>query len=342
MGKDNSRAGNKSDSEQQLSPAERVVGEQKFADRYVPSAETVMDALISTDKPRPKRLSTGGTALNQAKSSTKKSEQHFPGAETGSRKRDDLPQLMIVLGVLCFVLALGLLYCHFLDPFGPHSTQKAVSSVPSAKVPEVTAVAPGVGAVTQSNELLDELGVTPAPEESKVASLPPIKVFVVGAVGKPGVVEVPFESRVEDAIKAAGGLSSDADMESVNLAQRLSDEDKIVVLRQGQKADPSGAKSSFALAGEDFRHKESSTSSRKATSDANAVAESGVVVKVNINTASQSELRKLKGVGPTIAEAIVSYRDNLPNHTFQSPEQLLNVAGIGPSKLEGMREQIEL
>lgn len=140
----------------------------------------------------------------------------------------------------------------------------------------------------------------------------PVVVHVGGAVISPGVYELPSGSRVQDGVDAAGGFASDADVDSVNRARVLSDGEQVVI---GRKA-VEGAGSPDA---------------------AEPPAGDG---KVNVNTADVEELDELKGVGPATAQAIVDYREE--NGPFSSAEDLLEVPGIGESKLEGMRDQVGL
>lgn len=144
-------------------------------------------------------------------------------------------------------------------------------------------------------------------ESSAAAS---VVVHVGGAVASPGVYELPVGSRVQDGVDAAGGFAADADVDSVNCARVLTDGEQVVIAR----ISPEG---------------------ESAAGEAAADGGSG---KVNVNVASVEELDELKGVGPATAEAIVSYREE--NGPFSSAEDLLEVPGIGESKLEGMRDQV--
>lgn len=145
-------------------------------------------------------------------------------------------------------------------------------------------------------------------EQSDVS--PFVVVHVGGAVVSPGVYELPSGSRVQDGVDAAGGFAPDADVDSVNCARVLADGEQVVIARVpavGQASSNAGVESE----------------------------ESG---KVNVNTADVEKLDELKGVGPAIAEAIVAYREE--NGPFASLEDLLEVPGIGESKLDGMRDQV--
>ncbi|MGM8213900.1 helix-hairpin-helix domain-containing protein [Virgibacillus sp. W0430] len=129
-----------------------------------------------------------------------------------------------------------------------------------------------------------------------------------GEVKNPGVYEFSVGDRVNDAIVMAGGFTAEADETSVNLAQKLQDEMVITVTTLGEYLD-----------GE-------TTSSK---------SQSG---KVKINSATESEIITLNGIGPGKAEAIISYRDE--NGLFRTVEDLLNVSGIGEKTLERIREDI--
>ena len=118
--------------------------------------------------------------------------------------------------------------------------------------------------------------------------------------------------RVKDALEAAGGLTSEADSQKVNLAQRVEDQMVIVVPKVGEEATeiPAGVTSKEAS-------KEGS---------------------VNINTATVEELKTLKGVGEKKAEAIIEYRKK--NGSFKTKEDLMKVRGIGKKLFESFQERI--
>lgn len=135
----------------------------------------------------------------------------------------------------------------------------------------------------------------------------PIQVYVSGAVARPGVYAIPWNSRVEQAIYAAGGAIADADLVRVNLAQRVYDEQQIYVPYKDEQVTP--------VLPTAVPH----------------VISSGMFSapgqKVNINTASAGELETLPGIGPTLAQRIVDYRQS--NGPFQRSEDIKKVKGIG-------------
>ncbi|MBT3389738.1 MAG: competence protein ComE [Chloroflexi bacterium] len=147
----------------------------------------------------------------------------------------------------------------------------------------------------------------------------PIRVHISGAVAQPGVVALPPESRVQDAIAAAGGFSEDAQTENLNLAALLEDGSQVIVpIVASANNTPAVAESSPIIA--DPPQGES------------------VAQIVNINTASQAELETLPGVGPVTAEKIIAYRQE--NGAFSIIEEIQNVSGIGPATFEKMKPLI--
>ena len=154
-----------------------------------------------------------------------------------------------------------------------------------------------------------------------------IRVHVAGEVSRPGVYQLPGTARVVDAVDAAGGPTTHADVDVINLAAALFDTAQIFVPRRGSV----GARASIPrpLPGVN------------APPSPNANTPDGASnTQVNINTASMADLDTLSGVGPSTAKAIIDYRTK--NGPFGSIEDLLNVRGIGPAKLDAMREQITL
>ncbi len=136
-----------------------------------------------------------------------------------------------------------------------------------------------------------------------------ICVFVCGAVREPGVYELPEGSRVRDALAAAGGFREDADREYVNLAGPVADGDQIRLPTEEEAAAAGN------LTG--------------------AADQAGIV---NINTADAGELMTLPGIGETRAEEIIRYRTRQGG--FASPEEIMNVSGIGEASYEKIRDRI--
>lgn len=145
-------------------------------------------------------------------------------------------------------------------------------------------------------------------------------VDVSGAVNAPGVFELRPGDRVIDAIEAAGGLSDDADVASLNQALPVTDGQKILV---PSKTDAGSAESTVGGATD--------------ADDATGTEETAQTL-VNINTADADELDTLPGVGPSTAQAIID--DRTQNGPFKSVDDLMRVSGIGEKKLEKMRSSI--
>ncbi|RKO61011.1 helix-hairpin-helix domain-containing protein [Caldibacillus debilis] len=145
------------------------------------------------------------------------------------------------------------------------------------------------------------------------------KVDVKGAVKKPGVYTASRSDRVLDLIERAGGFAEDADREKINLAQKVADEMVIYVPKIGEEMP-------------DF-------SGGTAGTGANG-GEGGGAEKVNINTADESLLQTLPGIGPAKAKAIIEYREE--NGPFRSAEDIKNVSGIGEKTFEKIAGHISV
>jgi len=153
------------------------------------------------------------------------------------------------------------------------------------------------------------------PESEKVVF------HIVGCVRRPGVYSLPEGKRVIDAVNAAGGAKPNADTEAINLAARIADGSRIYVPAKGEK--PPDIR--VSVAGGPQR------------SYAGVSETPGLV---NINTAGLEELDRLPGVGPATAQKIIEHRNRIGR--FTSVDQLMDVKGIGPKKLEQMRPFVTL
>jgi competence protein ComEA len=154
----------------------------------------------------------------------------------------------------------------------------------------------------------------------------PIQVHVKGEVQSPGVYALSPESRVQDAITAAGGFKAQANEAGLNLAAPLQDGSQVQVPAQTPVAIPSLTAASFPKAQE---------SPSQPTGQA---SEPPVVILININTAGQEELETLTGIGPVTAEKIIAFREE--NGAFTSIEEIQKVSGIGPATFEKIKDFI--
>src|SRR5215213_977244 len=188
------------------------------------------------------------------------------------------------LGVICALLVLGVMTAGWLLL---HARPVAVAS-------------PG-DVVTVATPIQSSASATPS--MAKTASK--LVVHVLGAVRRPGLVKLPENSRVQDAIDAAGGLTDRADPGPLNLAQLIADGQQLVI---GTTSDP---------AGEVRDGRESSSGGGSAAT-----------ATLDLNRASQAELEELPGVGPVTAGAVLSWRQQ--HGRFSRIEELQEVDGIGP------------
>lgn len=151
-----------------------------------------------------------------------------------------------------------------------------------------------------------------APQVPTMVAPPMVVVDVQGEVNKPGVYDLPVNSRVNDAIKAAGGASKSADLSYINQARMVKDGEQIYVDKK-----VSGTTSSTV---------------RRSSTAINGI--------LSINRATAKELEKLPGIGPVLAGRIIDFRKS--NGNFQSVDDLRKVQGIGASTLEKFRSKIRV
>ncbi len=160
-----------------------------------------------------------------------------------------------------------------------------------------------------------------------------VAVYVTGAVEKPGVVYVDFDGRVAEAVNKCGGLLPDADMARVNMAETVKDGMQIRVPEKIVQAAATNAVNNNTSTG-------ASASKSTGTKAASASSGSSGGDMVNINTAGVDELKKLKGIGPAMAQRIIDYRE--ANGAFQRAEDLQKVKGIGKAKFAKLQQQVVL
>lgn len=147
-----------------------------------------------------------------------------------------------------------------------------------------------------------------------------IKIHITGEVKNSGLYELEEESRISDAIQKAGGITAEADLTKVNLAYPLSDGQKIII--PSIKQENNG----------NYITEDSGENIIEETNTQNT--------KININTATISELTTLPGIGESTAEKIKNYREE--NGKFKNIEDLKNVSGIGESKYNQLKDYIKV
>ncbi|HVW46048.1 MAG TPA: ComEA family DNA-binding protein [Solirubrobacterales bacterium] len=133
-----------------------------------------------------------------------------------------------------------------------------------------------------------------------------VVVDVTGAVREPGVYRLPAGSRVEEAVKRAGGPTGKAELDSLNLAARLADGQQVVVPEEGAPAAAAGGE------------------------------EEG---PISLSTATAAELDTIDGIGPVTAEDIIKFREE--HGGLSSVDQLDQISGIGPATMEALRERLQ-
>lgn len=147
-----------------------------------------------------------------------------------------------------------------------------------------------------------------------------VVVHVAGAVARPGLYRLPGGARVADALAAADGVASDADVDRINLAAPVADGERVYVPRRGEAvAEPVSAAGSSGAG-------------------PRGAKERPPQAPVDLNTATVEQLEALPGIGPSIARAIVEHRTR--HGRFRSVDDLLDVPGIGESKLNALRPRV--
>ena len=146
-----------------------------------------------------------------------------------------------------------------------------------------------------------------------------IAVYVSGEVKRPGVYVLPKASRVGDALALAGGFSSSACTNEINLAAKIKDGQQVNFPSKKEMRDASQGSTN----GDGGEPNSSGTGGQSSESS-----------KVNINTANQSELETLTGIGPATAQKIIAYRNQ--HNKFTSLNDLKNISGIGDKKVEAL------
>ena len=187
-----------------------------------------------------------------------------------------------------------------------------------------------------SSEELEVENTTEEETEEVEEESQKIIVHVSGAVNKEGIVELDADSRISDAIDKAEGLAENADTKKINLAFKLEDGMKIYIPKIGEDE----VKETQGNTGDETSKYITSASGVVGSQDENTENSSGnnTTDKVNINTASQTELETLPGIGPATSSKIISYRQE--NGKFESIEDIKEVSGIGDAKYENIKELI--
>jgi competence protein ComEA len=194
---------------------------------------------------------------------------------------------------------------------------------PAPPVEERLPMAPGVASSGPA-------GAAPAPSSTTAAAAAapaggePAEVVVhaVGAVNRPGLHHLPPDARVADLVEAAGGFTPEADPDRLNQAAPLSDGVRVWVPRRGETDVPAAVNGDGGGAA------------------GGPPAGGGPASPVDLNTATLEQLDTLPGIGPSTAQAVIDHRT--ANGPFRSVDDLLEVRGIGESKLAQLRDKVRV
>ncbi len=198
-------------------------------------------------------------------------------------------RLKVIAGILLIILTLSL-YCfkNFISADSQHIEVNNLTGNTSTK---------------EQNSINDVTQIEGLGAKSKY-----IIVDIGGAVAKPGILELPINSRVYTAIEKAGGLAKEADTKRINLAAPINDGEKIYIPKLNEESEQPQGINAKGL--------------------------------ININTADSETLQKINGVGPSTAEKIISYRTS--NGEFRKIEEIMNVTGIGEKTFAKFKNQISI
>lgn len=181
--------------------------------------------------------------------------------------------------------------------------------------------------ITNTNEenTTEEQNTTNSESSSKII------IYITGQVRKEGVYELDENSRITDAIEMAGGLKEEANIENINLAEILEDGTKIYIPNKKENNKQT----------ENINLIQKNTGNTTEISKKNNTEnKQNQNTKININTATQTELETLPGIGPSTALKIVNYRKD--NGKFKNIEDIKNVSGIGDSKFNNIKNLIKV
>ncbi len=212
-----------------------------------------------------------------------------------------------IINLVVLVLIVVLVYVILMISAKSNTQHKDIEDIEDIEVNEVTQAEKHV----QSNENNTEANT---PDTFKSKEKISGKVYITGEIINPGVYDIKEGDRIENVIAYAGGITTNANIEIVNLSEIVADEQHIVIPNVNDNLDSIEAKSNTSKSGEE--------------------------TKVNINKAGLEELKSISGVGDTIATNIIQYREE--NGNFKSIEEIKNVTGVGEKSYEKMKNQIRV
>ena len=158
-------------------------------------------------------------------------------------------------------------------------------------------------------------------------------VHVVGAVARPGVVTLGSGSRVSVAIDRAGGAKPSADLARLNLARVVVDGERLYVPEVGETDIPAALDQGSSSPG-------GATGTGSGPGAGSGTGVAGVDGVVDLNTADQAALETLPGIGPSLAQRILAWRDE--HGRFSAVEDLLDVSGIGDGRFADLQDRVRV
>jgi competence protein ComEA len=212
--------------------------------------------------------------------------------------------MRVGIGAAVVLLIAGLGIAVLVSAFSSAGVTTTIAPAPSA----ASGTGTGTGTAHSASAPPSATGTAPG---SAVA----LFVHILGAVAKPGLYQLHDGARAVDAVAAAGGFTAEADRQQLNLARLVSDGEQIYVPKVGEAGTGPPGRSVAGGAG-------------------------AIGGKVNINTASESDLETLPRVGPTMAKRIIAWRE--ANGRFATIEDLMSVTGIGEKTFAELKDLVTI
>ncbi|MFE6235768.1 ComEA family DNA-binding protein [Cellulosimicrobium sp. NPDC057862] len=272
---------------------------------------------VAVDTLRSRAAQTAATAYT-ATYGHPTSHAGFAGlGEEGRRRWALRPRTAVAALVVVLLLAAGVVLLRSpaggVTPVAPLETTAAGGPAPG---PDAEPVAPAGAGVTTDGGTAEPAGAAGGGAGTGAEGAPSggVVVHVVGQVATPGLVTVPADARVADALEAAGGATAEADLAALNLARTVTDGEQIVVPRPGEAVPAAGS--------------------------APPAAGTTAGGAVDLNAADAAALDALPGIGPVLAERIVAWREE--NGPFTTVDELGEVSGIGPAVLADVRDLVRV
>ncbi|MCI8640406.1 MAG: DUF655 domain-containing protein [Clostridia bacterium] len=185
---------------------------------------------------------------------------------------------------------------------------------------------------TKENDNIEEIMI----EETNITEQNNnIVVYITGCINNSGVYEMQEENRISDLIEKAGGFTKEADTNNINLAYKLEDEMKIYIPSKNETKNQLEEKTNYQQDNEAYISRgKSDLETKEYNNNTNKMQ------KININTATQTELETLPGIGASTALKIIEYRKE--KGKFKSIEDIKNIKGIGENKYNKIKELIKI